>query len=79
MPRWSAGRSDIDRPDRRRFASVDLWALPLLAVFLAGLEVLLKEAPERGWSSTPMLLLAALCATSGIALLTPFIAPSERR
>ena len=59
----------IDRPDRRRFGAVDLWALPLLAMFLAGLELLLKEAPARGWSSTPMLLLAALCATSGIVLM----------
>lgn len=56
---------DGDRTDRARFASVDLWALPLLAVFLAGLELLLKEAPQRGWSSAPMLLLAGLCAVSG--------------
>src|SRR5215469_2919477 len=36
---------DIDRRDRSGFASVDLLALPLLAIFLAGLELLLKEAP----------------------------------
>jgi MFS transporter, DHA2 family, multidrug resistance protein len=59
----------IDRPDRRSFGSVDLWALPLLAIFLAGLEVLLKEAPKRGWSSVPMLLLAALCFGCGGGLL----------
>jgi MFS transporter, DHA2 family, multidrug resistance protein len=59
----------IDRADRRRFASLDLWALPLLAVFLAGLELLLKEAPKRGWLSTPMLLLAAVCTVCAIALL----------
>ena len=59
---------DIDRADRRRFASVDLWALPLLAAFLAGLELLLKEAPQRGWASTPMLLLAGLCALCGAGL-----------
>ena len=52
---------EVDRADRRGFGAVDLWALPLLAIFLAGLELLLKEAPKRGWSSTPMLLLAALC------------------
>jgi MFS transporter, DHA2 family, multidrug resistance protein len=56
---------DVDRPDRRSFGSVDLWALPLLAVFLAGLELLLKEAPKRGWGSAPMLLLAAACLTCG--------------
>jgi MFS transporter, DHA2 family, multidrug resistance protein len=59
---------DIDRADRRRFASVDLWALPLLAAFLAGLELLLKEAPRRGWASNPMLLLAGLCALCGAGL-----------
>jgi MFS transporter, DHA2 family, multidrug resistance protein len=59
---------DIDRADRRRSASVDLWALPLLAVFLAGLELWLKEVPARGWRSGPMLLLGLLCTASGIGL-----------
>ncbi|MBV8119956.1 MAG: DHA2 family efflux MFS transporter permease subunit [Alphaproteobacteria bacterium] len=63
-----AATIDIDRADRRRCASLDLWALPLLAVSLAGLELLLKEAPKRGWQSSPMLLLAAVCAACGIAL-----------
>jgi DHA2 family multidrug resistance protein len=56
---------EVDRADRRGFGAVDLWALPLLAVFLAGLELLLKEAPKRGWGSAPMLLLAAVCFTCG--------------
>ena len=56
---------DVDRPDRRAFASVDLLALPLLAVVLASLQLLLKEAPQRGWTSTPMLLLGALCLACG--------------
>ena len=56
---------DVDRPNRRAFGSVDLVALPLLAVFLAGLQVLLKEAPQRSWASASMLLLAALCAACG--------------
>jgi MFS transporter, DHA2 family, multidrug resistance protein len=56
---------DVDRADRRAFGSVDLLALALLAVFLAGLQLLLKEAPGRGWASTPMLLLAALCVACG--------------
>jgi MFS transporter, DHA2 family, multidrug resistance protein len=60
----------IDRADRRRFAAVDLWALPLLAVFLAGLELLLKEAPSRGWTSAPILLLGLLCAVCGTGLVT---------
>src|SRR6266436_392013 len=52
---------DVDRPDRRAFGSLDLVALPLLAGFLAGLQLLLKEAPQRSWASAPMLLLAVLC------------------
>jgi DHA2 family multidrug resistance protein len=59
----------VDRPDRRGFGAVDLWALPLLAVFLAGLELLLKEAPDYGWGSTPMLLLEGVCAACGAGLL----------
>ena len=56
---------DVDRPDRRALGSVDLLALALLAVFLASLQLLLKEAPQRGWASTPMLLLAVLCLVCG--------------
>jgi MFS transporter, DHA2 family, multidrug resistance protein len=59
----------IDRPDWRRLGSVDLWALPLLAVFLASLELLLKEAPLHGWTSPPILLVAALCLSCGGAAL----------
>jgi MFS transporter, DHA2 family, multidrug resistance protein len=59
---WSV---DVDRPDRRFLGGVDLWALPLLAVFLAGLQLLLKDAPTRGWSNPLMLLLAGLCMISG--------------
>jgi DHA2 family multidrug resistance protein len=59
---WSV---TIDRPHWRSFGSVDLWALPLLAVFLGTLQVLLKEAPERGWADPEMPLLAALCALAG--------------
>jgi MFS transporter, DHA2 family, multidrug resistance protein len=50
----------VDRPDWRRIGSVDLRALPLFAVFLASLQLLLKEAPQRGWTSRAMLLVAAL-------------------
>jgi MFS transporter, DHA2 family, multidrug resistance protein len=56
---------DIDRPDWRRFGSVDLVALPLLAVFLGSLQLVLKEAPHRGWVSTEILLLAGLCVVCG--------------
>jgi DHA2 family multidrug resistance protein len=56
---------DVDRPDWRRFGSVDLLALALLAVSLACLQLLLKEAPHRGWSDPRILLLAGLCVTCG--------------
>jgi DHA2 family multidrug resistance protein len=51
---------NVDRPDRRALGSVDLLGLPLLAVSLASLQLFLKEAPQRGWASPQMLLLAAL-------------------
>ena len=60
---------DADRPDRRAFGSVDLVALPLLAVSLASLQLLLKEAPQHGWASAEMLLLAALCLACGVGVI----------
>jgi DHA2 family multidrug resistance protein len=51
---------DIDRPDWRHLGSVDLLALPLLAVSLASLQLVLKEAPHRGWGSPEVLLLAGI-------------------
>ena len=56
---------NVDRGDRRSLGSVDLWALPLLAVSLASLEIVLKEAPGRGWSDPFMLLLAGACLVCG--------------
>src|SRR4029077_922093 len=56
---------DIDRSDWRCFRSVDLLALPLLAIFLGSLQLVLKEAPHRGWGSTEALLLVGLCVVCG--------------
>jgi DHA2 family multidrug resistance protein len=56
---------DIDRSDWRCFRSVDLLALPLLAIFLGSLQLVLKEAPHRGWGSTEALLLAGICIICG--------------
>ena len=56
---------DIDRPDWRCFRSVDLLALPLLAIFLGSLQLVLKEAPHRGWGSAEALLLAGVCIVCG--------------
>ena len=63
---WCVG---IDHADWRSFGSVDLLALPLLAVCLGSLQVILKEAPHRGWGDGYMLLLIALCGASGAGAL----------
>jgi len=60
---------NIDRPDWRRLGSIDLVALPLLAVFLASLQLLLKEAPQRGWHNAQMPLLAGVCIGCGASVL----------
>jgi DHA2 family multidrug resistance protein len=60
---------DIDRSDWRCFRSVDLLALPLLAIFLGSLQLVLKEAPHRGWGSTEALLLVAVCVVCGSGLI----------
>jgi len=53
-----------------RFArSLDLISLVLMAIALAALEILLKEAPPRGWTSSLALSLAAVCGIGGIAFL----------
>jgi DHA2 family multidrug resistance protein len=59
----------IDRADWSALGSVDLASLPLLAGFLGGLQILLKEAPHRGWSDRWMLLLLAFCAACGFGML----------
>jgi DHA2 family multidrug resistance protein len=60
---------DVDRADWRSFHSTDLAALPLLALSLGTLEVVLKEAPHRGWRDGRILGLAALCAASAAGTL----------
>jgi DHA2 family multidrug resistance protein len=55
----------IDRAEGRGGGGIDLAAVPLLAVFLAGLQVVLSEAPAQGWSSPAMLATMLLCLCSG--------------
>ena len=55
--------------DPRAARSLDLVSLLLMAMALAALEILLKEAPQRGWSSPLALSLAAVCSIGGIAFL----------
>ncbi len=54
----------VGTAERRRVA-IDLAAAPLLALFLAGLQVVFNEAPTRGWSDPAMLALMVLCLSSG--------------
>lgn len=53
-----------DRAARRR---LDVVSLVLLSVFLATLELVVKEAPKRAWSDPLALTLLAVCGTSCIA------------
>jgi MFS transporter, DHA2 family, multidrug resistance protein len=57
----------IDRPDWRLLRHIDYASLVLLAVFLAVLELALKEAPTLGWLSGSALGMLAVCAVSGTA------------
>jgi MFS transporter, DHA2 family, multidrug resistance protein len=59
---WSIS---IDRAEGWEGARTDLMTAPLLAIFLAGLQVVLSEAPERGWNNPIMLATMLLCVGSG--------------
>jgi DHA2 family multidrug resistance protein len=59
----------IDRPQMGYFGAVDLAAVPLLAGFLAALQWVLSEAPQRGWSDPAMLALMTLCTLCGVGTL----------
>ncbi len=55
-----------DRPDWGHARRLDVRALVFLVLFLGLFEVVLKEAPGRGWWNPEMLALAAACALSGV-------------
>ena len=55
------------RPDWSLLRAFDFTSLALLAISLASLEIMLKEAPPRGWTSP--LILALLALTLGTAAL----------
>ena len=65
-----AGRAlPAEGVEGRRLAGIDLAAALLLALFLAGLQIVLSEAPGRGWRNPGMLALTALSLASGVLLL----------
>ena len=65
LAQWgvSVGRSD------RHAHRIDLSAAPFLALFLAGLQVVLSEAPKEGWGSPSVLSLVAMGLASGLITL----------
>jgi DHA2 family multidrug resistance protein len=58
-----------ERADFRFARTLDLSSLVLMAFALAALEILLKEAPQRGWTSGIALGPAAICITTGALFL----------
>jgi len=56
-------------PDWTLLRSFDLASLVLLATSLASLEILLKEAPPRGWTSPLALALSAVCLATAAVLI----------
>jgi len=56
-----------ERSDLRLARSLDLPSLILMAFALAALEILLKEAPQRGWTSGLALGLFGVCAATSAA------------
>jgi MFS transporter, DHA2 family, multidrug resistance protein len=54
-----------DPADLRQVRTLDWLALVLMAAALASMEILLKEAPQRGWLSGFALGLALVCGASG--------------
>jgi MFS transporter, DHA2 family, multidrug resistance protein len=65
LAQWgvSVGRSN------RHAHRIDLSAAPFLALFLAGLQVVLSEAPKEGWGSPSVLSLVAMGLASGLITL----------
>ena len=57
------------RPDWSLLRTFDLASLALLAISLASLEILLKEAPPLGWTNPWVLGLLALCLATGAMLI----------
>lgn len=58
-----------DQPEFGFARSLDLISLVLMAIGLAALEILLKEAPERGWTSALAIALMGVCTVACSAFL----------
>jgi MFS transporter, DHA2 family, multidrug resistance protein len=58
----------IDKPQWAVARSLDVAALTLLVVFLATMQLALKELPHLGWTSASALILNIICLASGTLL-----------
>jgi DHA2 family multidrug resistance protein len=72
-----AGWVRIDVSDWTSLARTDVLTLGLSVVFLATLELTLKEAPGHGWLSAPILGLLGVCLASGVSLVRRCLAVPE--
>jgi DHA2 family multidrug resistance protein len=54
-----------EKPDRKALGRLDGASLVLLAIALSSFELLLRQAPERGWTAPLVLILFALCLGGG--------------
>ncbi len=68
----------IDAPDWRYARTLDVGSLLLLAVALAGLEILLKQAPGWGWTAPGSLGLIALFIATGALCVRRCLSARER-
>ena len=57
------GRSKADLSEFRR---IDYSGIVLTAIFLGSLELLLKEAPKRGWHGEFVVILLTVCSSSAV-------------
>jgi DHA2 family multidrug resistance protein len=69
---------DVDQAHWDHFVKLDYLALGLLALALACLEILLKQAPEIGWTSWQSLSLGGLSVGGGIAVIRRCSRASEK-
>jgi DHA2 family multidrug resistance protein len=56
----------LDKPRWSEFRRIDYSTILLAAVFLAALELLLKEAPKRSWEGSFVYVTGAVCAVSAV-------------
>jgi DHA2 family multidrug resistance protein len=67
----------VDRPDWPYRNKLDYLGLALGGLFLACLEILLKEGPKRGWGGAWVDALLVICIASGIAVVRHCLKPKD--